>query len=446
MNVLLLHLNEKKEIRSLETRSKNLRITKVVKGEFEKLEDLNDEDVSLTCDTTLEVFNKEFNWMSRMDDDLFTYKVEVANIPCDLNKDDDSEKRVSHEADDDMGYDPSDVAFTEWPSKNLTIFCKSIQTYLLRTLRDSRLMKNKRMIGSMNGTEMYHGLMRNHGLTLDWKNDGYCNGGNLPGAYIVGNSLHYQDYECDDESCNDGWRRWESHEITYHDHDKIEYENETHDERQKLCETHELSVCNMRRFEMIKCSFGQDEEYVAVIEDECDDLARTSDDACRAYQEIFRMLDEGWMYLDSWKRTRNRQVGEYYKSGGVTVNIPPPPYLALAGLGTVVVVLVTLPPPPPPSPHHRDHHHLTPLPYITPTPPEPPIPPLLPPHRRTTATILITSSSSLSPCHLRHHHHRDASTPLIIATTAAPQQVRLESGQQQGIVFGLIMAARLRLA
>ncbi|GKD95679.1 hypothetical protein Tco_1379576 [Tanacetum coccineum] len=46
---------------------------------------------------------------------------------------------------------------------------------------------------------------------------------------------------------------------------------------------------------MIKCSFGQDEEYVAVIEDECDDLARTSDDACRAYQEIVRMLDEGWM-------------------------------------------------------------------------------------------------------------------------------------------------------
>ncbi|GKB19213.1 hypothetical protein Tco_0853136 [Tanacetum coccineum] len=84
----------------------------------------------------------------------------------------------------------------------------------------------------------------------------------------------------DDESCNDGWRRWESHEITYHDHDEIEYENETHDERQELCETHELPVCNMRRFEMIKYLFGQDEEYVAVKVDEYDDLARTSDDAC----------------------------------------------------------------------------------------------------------------------------------------------------------------------
>ncbi|GJZ40886.1 hypothetical protein Tco_0587772 [Tanacetum coccineum] len=89
-------------------------MTKVIKGEFEKLEDLNDEDVSLTCGTSLEVFNKEFNRMSGMDNDLFTYEFEVANIPCDSNKDDDSEQRVSHEADDDMGYDPSDVAFTEW--------------------------------------------------------------------------------------------------------------------------------------------------------------------------------------------------------------------------------------------------------------------------------------------------------------------------------------------
>ncbi|GJT91695.1 reverse transcriptase domain-containing protein [Tanacetum coccineum] len=52
--------------------------------------------------------------MSGMDDDLFTYEVEVDNIPCDSNKDDDSEQRMSHEADDDMGYDPSDVEFTEW--------------------------------------------------------------------------------------------------------------------------------------------------------------------------------------------------------------------------------------------------------------------------------------------------------------------------------------------
>ncbi|GKE13549.1 hypothetical protein Tco_1417100, partial [Tanacetum coccineum] len=87
-----------------------LRMTKVIKGEFEKLEDLKVQDVLLTCDTSLEVFNNEFNLLSGMDDDLFTYEVEVANILCDSKKDDDSEQRMSHEADDDMGYDPSDKA------------------------------------------------------------------------------------------------------------------------------------------------------------------------------------------------------------------------------------------------------------------------------------------------------------------------------------------------
>ncbi|GJX47310.1 hypothetical protein Tco_0272500 [Tanacetum coccineum] len=254
----------------------HLEIIKNDKGNqrrFEKLEDLNDKDVSLVCDTSLEI---------RGDDE-----VELTDEEFSDNKD--------------------EVA----------------ETYLLRTLRDSRLIKNIRMTGTMNGTKIYHGLMRNHRLTLEfglnphhWKNDGYCNGGNLPRAYIVGNSLHYQDYEwydaliycelkeqalrnkaimegsiSDDESCNDGWRRWKSHEITYHDHD----ENETHDERQELCEAHELPVYNIRRFKIIKYSFGQDEEHVAVKEDKYENLEKTSDDACLACQEIFQIMDEGWM-------------------------------------------------------------------------------------------------------------------------------------------------------
>ncbi|GJR22262.1 hypothetical protein Tco_0970789 [Tanacetum coccineum] len=63
---------------------------KVIKGEFEKIKDVKVEDVSLTCDTSLEVFNNEVNRLSGMDDDS------------------------EHEADDNMGYDPSNVAFTEW--------------------------------------------------------------------------------------------------------------------------------------------------------------------------------------------------------------------------------------------------------------------------------------------------------------------------------------------
>ncbi|GJZ87296.1 hypothetical protein Tco_0658906 [Tanacetum coccineum] len=46
---------------------------------------------------------------------------------------------------------------------------------------------------------------------------------------------------------------------------------------------------------MIKYSFNDEEEYVAVKENEYDDLTTISEDACRAYQEIFLMMDEGWM-------------------------------------------------------------------------------------------------------------------------------------------------------
>ncbi|GJW75706.1 hypothetical protein Tco_0135076 [Tanacetum coccineum] len=155
-----------------------------------------------------------------------------------------------------------------------------------------------------------------------WREDGYCNGGNLPGAYHIGNSLHYKNlkwYEAlkdselkdealrnnaimkglisDDESSDDYWKRWKSHEIYYHNYDEREYENETHKERHKLCgiKSHEVPVCQIKRYKMIKYSFNDEEEYVAIKEDEYDDFTITSEEACRAYQEIFQTMDEGWI-------------------------------------------------------------------------------------------------------------------------------------------------------
>ncbi|GJY66960.1 hypothetical protein Tco_0469198 [Tanacetum coccineum] len=69
-------------------------MTKVIKGEFEKIKDVKVEDVSLTCDTPFKVFNNEVNRLSGMDDDLFTYEVEVANIQCDSKIDDDSSMKL----------------------------------------------------------------------------------------------------------------------------------------------------------------------------------------------------------------------------------------------------------------------------------------------------------------------------------------------------------------
>ncbi|GJV39598.1 hypothetical protein Tco_1418038 [Tanacetum coccineum] len=101
--------------------------------------------------------------------------------------------------------------------------------------------------------------------TCSWKDDGYCNGGNLPGTYIIGNQLHYKDYE---------W--YEALEDS---------------------ELKDLALRNnaIMRYMMIKYSFNNDEEYVAVKEDEYDDLTITRKEAYRVYQEIFRIIDEGWM-------------------------------------------------------------------------------------------------------------------------------------------------------
>nr|GEU95368.1 hypothetical protein [Tanacetum cinerariifolium] len=151
--------------------------------------------------------------MSSMDDDLFTYEVEIprlATIPCDLKDEDDSEQRITHGSDDDREYDPSNVKFTKWldvmsldfddEDEVAKIFRIDTNVCLAKILRDLRLTKIIRMIGFMNGMKICHGCMKNHGRIMKVANlllegDRYCNEWNLPGAYIVGNTLRYQDLE-----------------------------------------------------------------------------------------------------------------------------------------------------------------------------------------------------------------------------------------------------------
>ncbi|GKD50572.1 hypothetical protein Tco_1279548, partial [Tanacetum coccineum] len=307
------------------------RMTKVIKGEFEKIMDVKVEDVSLTCYTLLEVFNKEVNRLSGMDDDLFIYEIEVANIPCDSKIDYDSEC----EADDDMGFDPSNVAFTEWLASkgddeveltdeeysddegeivevfriHTNIFdyetplCSTFNefNYLLKVDPD---LLTKDIMGFKTYEDykddwiyewnkdvpwVYDKPWLDNGIwkeptpvkhsckpfnyktrcsewpTCSWMDDGYCNGGNLPGTYIIVNQLHYQDYEWyealednelkdkalrnkaiiegfinedDDESRYEKMRRWNidtNYDDAYHEDNMNE----------ELCEVHELSMCNI---------------------------------------------------------------------------------------------------------------------------------------------------------------------------------------------------------
>ncbi|GJU78882.1 hypothetical protein Tco_1275952 [Tanacetum coccineum] len=76
-----------------------------------------------------------------------------------------------------------------------------------------------------------------------------------------------------------------------------EEREEQHKKRGNLFDdtTRNLPIYEIRRFEMIKYSFGQEEEYVDIKEYEYDDLTRTNDDPCHAYREIFHNMDEGWL-------------------------------------------------------------------------------------------------------------------------------------------------------
>ncbi|GJZ40813.1 hypothetical protein Tco_0587699, partial [Tanacetum coccineum] len=267
------------------------RMTKVIKEEFDKIEDVKVEDVSLTCDTPFEIFNNEVSRLSGIDDDS------------------------EHEADDDMGFDPSDVAgddeveLTDEESSddinedaevfridtNLfnfeTPMCKAFNEFNYLLQIDPDLLTKH-----IEGFKTYEDYMNDwiyewnkdagcsEWPTCSWKDDGYCNGGNLLGTYIIENQLHYQDYEWY-EALEDGKLKDEALR------NKAIMEGFIKEDDDESL--HELPICNVRRYMMIKYSFNDDDEYVAVKEDEYDNLIVTRKEACRAYQEIFPIMDEG---------------------------------------------------------------------------------------------------------------------------------------------------------
>ncbi|GJT58956.1 hypothetical protein Tco_1002489 [Tanacetum coccineum] len=180
--------------------------------------------------------------------------------------------------------------------------------------------------------------------TCNSNEDGFCNGGELPGMVQVGYITYFQDYEWYNELADGNLkeevlkqkaiyeRSWGDasksimkfcawlktsfgnfHELDYELLVKLQdyyifgmnnntsnmsnVQEEEHNERCNLFNdiAHNAPVCKIRIFDMIKYSFRQDEEYVAIKECEYDDLTKTNEDACRAYQEIFRSMDEGWV-------------------------------------------------------------------------------------------------------------------------------------------------------
>ncbi|GJV01947.1 hypothetical protein Tco_1335516 [Tanacetum coccineum] len=146
--------------------------------------------------------------------------------------------------------------------------------------------------------------------------DGFCNGGELPEMVRVGCMTYFQDHKWYDELA-DGKLKEEAliHKAKFEEswgmqllenygtnnagdtQDSQEHKKKHKGNKHTLSSkpTHDPSVCHVRRFEMIKYSFDADDEYVAIKEHEHFNHSRTNIDACQAYQELFRILDEGWL-------------------------------------------------------------------------------------------------------------------------------------------------------
>ncbi|GKC50814.1 hypothetical protein Tco_1073559 [Tanacetum coccineum] len=130
----------------------------------------------------------------------------------------------------------------------------AIWTDLQKILWGLKPMKITKTIGSMNGTKIYHGLKLEFGQNQNQSNIlanlSTINLGVRNGQPVVGEKMVIVIEE--------------------------------------IC----LVLTILETYSITKTL---NEEYVAVKEDEYDDLTITSEEACQAYQEIFWMMDEGWM-------------------------------------------------------------------------------------------------------------------------------------------------------
>ncbi|GJW10013.1 hypothetical protein Tco_1575840 [Tanacetum coccineum] len=239
-----------------------------------------------------------------MYEDLFTYEVKVANIPYNLNMDDDSK----HEADDDLRYDPFDVAFTEWLGSKIFNY-KTMDHYTMKALLIYWIRGDDKVEltdeESSNDIDEVAKVFRIDINLFDFETP-MCkeleefNSLLQIDPDLLTNDIEgfktYEDYKNDwiyewnkdvpwvDEKPWTNTRVWTK--PTPIDHED--------NEREELCEVHDLPVCNVRRYMLIKYPFNNNEEYDAVKEDEYDDLTIIRKEVCQAYKEIFRIMDEGW--------------------------------------------------------------------------------------------------------------------------------------------------------
>ncbi|GJS00886.1 hypothetical protein Tco_0317394 [Tanacetum coccineum] len=205
----------------------------------------------------------EFNYLFKVDPELFTYDIErTENYDDYMNKFNDKFEEPWDE--DGVPYEIRDH------------IC---EPFLFKNGRTKWPTCNSNEDGFRNGGEL-PGMVRVDYMTYfqdhEWYND--LMDGSLKDEKTFGN-FHELDYGLL-EKLQDYWWKLNEHECSpfanwrnyirgpyanYYSNflDEMEHDDE---ERSKVFDDHERPVCNTRRFEMIKYSFRDDEEYVAIKE------------------------------------------------------------------------------------------------------------------------------------------------------------------------------------
>ncbi|GKC34438.1 hypothetical protein Tco_1046822 [Tanacetum coccineum] len=200
---------------------------KVIKDESEVLGLLKIDDDLFTCDTPLRTIFDEFNRLSVMDDDLFIYEVGNPGLSyfpsveqqydnLEYGDLDVYERKVCYDEfikgnskitwklkkqkevyglDAEMEYDPSNVDFAEWIDDWIYEWNKGIPWVDKKPWTDNGVLKEP--TDNIDHVCKSFCFKSGHAEwpTCNWREDGYCNKGNLPRMIQVGNTIHYQDYE-----------------------------------------------------------------------------------------------------------------------------------------------------------------------------------------------------------------------------------------------------------
>ncbi|GKA27982.1 hypothetical protein Tco_0714150, partial [Tanacetum coccineum] len=307
-------------------------MTKVIKEEFEQLGLLKISDDLFTYDTQLGMIFNEFNRLSGINNDLFTYEIEVPKpTSCD-------EQQTSNPTHNDIGeykwkmsYEECekiyaeavifinkrlvrliDVIMEQWPdlkygnheTMNKDVKKGVIDTWLIRSYklqlekyleikkqRDTyaREVDTEYNPSNLVFAEWLASKFYNH-LEMDWYTK------NALWVYWMrgGDEAILSDEEVSDlkdKNNNDEHKiakifRIETNLFDYErpfifgmNDNASSMSNVKEEQRNERCNlfdntARDAPVCEIRRFEMIKYSFGQDEEYVAIKECEYNDLTR----------------------------------------------------------------------------------------------------------------------------------------------------------------------------